>query len=214
MGSWDVMSSHYIDIHSPPPGLSSFTRIRLGWISPDQVLFVNPGETSGTFLSPLDQGGANLVIKIPLPKSEYYLVENRQKIGFDRVQSDFGILILKVNPEAQEGSGTVRIMDAEPDSRNFSHATFRLDKGERKIFLDQHNNVAIIPLWLQGEKQGVLVTTTEKGSSALKATLMIREIWRQYPKYTGEQKKLIEKCLESFKKSEFQEACRLAQELL
>jgi len=46
-----------------------------------------------------------LVLKIPLPGEHYYLVESRQPVGLDKVQPDSGILILKINPAAQEGSG-------------------------------------------------------------------------------------------------------------
>ena len=137
MGTWDVMSSHYVDVHGPPPGLSSFTKIRLGWVTKEKVIFVKPGETRGHFLSSLDLGGDRLVMKIPLPREGYYLVEHRRKEGYDRIQPDAGILIIRVNPEAQEGDGTARIMDADPGSENFSHATFRLDKEGRRIFLDK-----------------------------------------------------------------------------
>jgi hypothetical protein len=212
MGTWDVMSSHYIDIHSPPPGLSSFTKIRLGWISPEQVLLVKPGETMGTFLSALDPGGETLAVKIPLARGEYYLVENRQKIGFDRVQPDSGILVLKVNPKAQEGSGTVKIMDADPSSANFSHATFRLDRDNRQIFLDKENGLAILPLWVRGEQQGVLVTTPEKSTDALKAAVTIQKIKRRYPEPDHKQKKRIEDCLDAFKRSDFKRSLELGSD--
>ncbi len=156
------MSSHFVKRRQPPPGLSSFTRIRLGWISPDQVVLVNPGETRRALLSPLARNGKTLVIKIPLKTGEYYLVENRQPIGFDRVLPDSGILILKVNPDAVEGSGTVRVMDADPDSPNFSHATYRADRKERNIFVDRESNLAILPLRSEGDDQGVLVTTPDR----------------------------------------------------
>ncbi len=148
------MSTHYVEVNGPPPGISSFTKIRLGWISPEQVKLVSPGETRGAFLSPLAQGGDNLVIKIPLPNGKYYLIENRQKIGFDKVQPDSGILVLKVDPAAQEGSGTVRILDADPGSANFSHATFRLEKENRQIFLDKDNGLVVIPPLVSRRKPG------------------------------------------------------------
>ena len=156
------MSSHFIKKREPPPGLSSFTRIRLGWISPDQVVLVKPGEARHTFLSPLAEDGETLAIKIPLKSGHYYLVENRQPIGFDRVLPDSGILILKVNPNAVEGSGTVKVMDADPDSPNFSHATYRSDRKDRNIFIDKENHLAILPLRSKGDAEGVLVTTPDK----------------------------------------------------
>ena len=156
------MSSHFVEPRKPPPGISSFTKIRLGWISPDQVLLVKPGETRRTFLSPLSENGKILAIKIPLESGHYYLVENRQSLGFDRVLPDSGILILKVSPDAVEGSGTVRVMDADPDSPNFSHATYRADRKGRNIFIDRESNLAVLPLRSEGDDQGVLITTPDR----------------------------------------------------
>jgi hypothetical protein len=156
------MSSHFIKKGEPPPGISSFTKIRLGWIASEQVSLVRPGETRRTLLAPLAKRGQTLAVKIPLQSGHYYLVENRQPIGFDRVLPDSGILILKVNPKAQEGSGTVQVMDADPDSPNFSHATFRPDRRDRNVFIDEGNNVAILALRIKGQSLEVLVTTPEK----------------------------------------------------
>ena len=162
MGPWDVMSSHLIQRDAPPPGLSSFTRIRLGWITDDQVVHVKPGEEKRVTLVPLAKGGNPLVVKIPLQGGIYYLLENRQPIGSDRLIPDAGLLILRVDPEAMEGSGTVRIMDADPGSPRFAHATFLPDKGKRGCFLDKQNNIAVIPLKMQGEDLEILITTPEK----------------------------------------------------
>jgi hypothetical protein len=35
--------------------------------------------------------------------------------------------------------------------------------------VDKGEQVAIIPLWMEGENQGVLITTPEKSNDALKA---------------------------------------------
>jgi len=211
------MSQHFIERTKPPQGISSFTKIRLGWISPDQVLWVNPGSTQWTFLSPLSKRGKTLAVKIPLRQrwtggwSHYYLVENRQPIGYDRLLPDSGMLILKVSPDVTEGSGTVKVMDADPDSPYFSHATFRLDQSNRNAFIDKENNVAIIPLWPDKGTQGVLITTPEKSSDALKAALMIQNLFQRFPEPRREKdRKLIEECILSFKRFEFKTCCQIA----
>jgi hypothetical protein len=215
------MSHHFIERTKPPQGISSFTKIRLGWISPDQVLFVNPGSTQWTFLSPLSKKGKTLAVKIPLKRglggdwSHYYLVENRQPIGYDRILPDSGILVLRVNLDVMEGSGTVKVMDADPDSQYFSHATFRLDQNNRNAFIDKKNNLAIIPLWPEKENQGVLITTPAKSSDALKAALMIRKLFQRFPEPRGqEEAKAIKECVASFKKSDFETCWQLAQQAL
>jgi hypothetical protein len=221
MGPWDIMSHHFIEKSKPPQGISSFTKIRLGWISPDQVLLIKPGDTQWTFLSPLSKKGETMAVKIPLKqewgggRSHYYLVENRQPIGYDRVLPDSGILVLKVSPDVMEGSGTVKVMDADPDSPYFSNATFRLDRNNRNAFIDKENNVAIIPLWSDKGTQGVLITIPEKSSDALKAALMIQKLFQRFPGPRGKEEwKSIEECIASFKRSDFRTCRQLAQQAL
>ncbi len=212
MGPWDIMSEHFVKREEPPPGISSFTKIRLGWISPGQVRLVNPGETASAFLVPLAKKGDSLAVKIPLKGGEYYLVENRQPIGFDRFLPDSGILILKVNPEAEEGSGTVKIMDADPKSPHFAHATYKLLQNKRNIFMDQENNLAIIPLWPENGTQGVLITTGEKGDEAFNAALMIQKLLQDYSLPGGsEESRLVNDCLAAFKRNDFNTASQIAQ---
>ncbi len=212
MGPWDIMSEHFVKRDGPPPGISSFTKIRLGWISPEQALFINPGETSYAALSPLSQKGNLQVVKIPLKGGRYYLVENRQPIGFDRILPDSGLIILKVDPSAAEGYGTVRVIDADKNSPHFSHATYRLDQNNRNLFVDKKANVAIVPLWAEGESQGVLITTPEKSADALKAASMIQKLKNRYQESRGGGKnRLIEDCVSSFKRFDFKACSQMAE---
>lgn len=212
MGPWDIMSEHFVKRDESPPGISSFTKIRLSWISPEQVLFVNPGDTQYAFLSPLSQKGDTLVVKIPLKEDRYYLLENRQPIGSDRFLPDYGLLVLKVDPNAPEGYGTVKVMNADRESPHFSRATFRLDLNNRNIFIDKGVNVAIIPLWAEGENLGVLITSPEKSNDALRATLMIRQLKNRYPEpRRREENQLIEESTACFKRFEFKMCYQMAQ---
>lgn len=213
MGPWDIMSEHFVERHKPPPGISSFTKIRLGWIAPEQVLLVTPGETAMTFLSPLARKGDRLVVKIPLKGDRYYLIENRQPVGFDRILPDSGILILRVNPNADEGSGTVRVMDANPNARHFSQATFRVEENNRNLYLDDTYQIAVLPLWSENGEMGVLVTTREKSSKARDAAMMIRDLLNRYPEPRGEeQKRLIGECVTAFKNFAFGDCIQKAGE--
>ncbi len=113
------------------------------------------------------------------------------------------------------GSGTVKIMDADPNSRYFSHATFRLDRSDTNAFIDKEQNVAIIPLWSDKGTQGVLITTSEKGSDALAAARMIRKLIQRFPEPRGDKEgKSIEECIMFFKKLEFKTCCQIAERAL
>jgi hypothetical protein len=215
MGPWDIMSQHLVSRNEPPPGISSFTKIRLGWITPEQALLVRPGDTRCAFLSPLAQKGRTLVVKIPLSHGRYYLVENRQPVGYDRVLPDSGILILKVDPEVREGSGTVKVMNADPSSPGFSRATFRLDRENRNLFVDRANSVAVIPLWPEEGNLGVLVTTPEHAEGSLKASTAIRKVLERFPEPRGEkQDRLVQEAVTSFKGLDFTASYEKARRLL
>lgn len=156
------MSAHFVDRKGPPPGLSSFTKIRLGWISSEQVVRVTPGETRRVALAPLAEKGGILAVKVPLEGGRYYLVENRQPIQYDKVLPDSGMLVIQVDPDAEEGSGTARIMDADPARPYLQHATYRPDLKARRAFIDKTHGVAIVALGYEGKSLSVLITTPER----------------------------------------------------
>ncbi|HSR12793.1 MAG TPA: hypothetical protein VLS90_15225, partial [Thermodesulfobacteriota bacterium] len=207
MGPWDIMSEHFVKRGEPPPGVSSFTKIRLGWVPPSKVLTVKPGETACTFLSPLSANGDTLAVKIALRDGNYYLVENRQPVGFDSILPDSGIVILKVNPEALEGSGTVQVMNADPRAPRFSKAAFRLDKEGKNFFSDQKNRVAIIPLWSEKTTLGVLVSTPDRSVEAAEAASRIQKLLARFPEPRSEEKdRVVRESVELFKKFDFRAA--------
>ncbi len=156
------MSAHFVDRKGPPPGLSSFTKIRLGWISSEQVVRVNPGETQRVVLAPLAGKGGILAVKVPLEGGRYYLVENRQPIHYDKVLPDCGMLVIQVDPDAEEGSGTAKIMDADPSTPYLQHATYRPELKNRSTFIDKTHGVAIVALGYEGKNLSVLITSPEK----------------------------------------------------
>jgi hypothetical protein len=211
MGPWDIMSQHFVRQDEPPPGLSSFTKIRLGWIKAHQVQIAKPGETSYAFLSPLSKGGELLVVKIPLDDGTYYLVENRQPIGFDKMLPDSGILVLKVYPEAAEGYGTVEVMSAS-GSRDFDNATYKLEMNNRNIFINKRNNIAIIPLWKEKDNLGVLVTRSDGSDGAFKAARAIQILMDDYPGPSESEKEaIIHKAITAFKNKDFAESYAISK---
>ena len=145
-GSWDIMSQHFIERLQPPPPPSSFTRLRLGWIAPEQIVTVNPGETRELVLAPLASGKGALVVRVQGANGRYLLIENRQKIGGDTVQRSTGMLVLEVDPSRAEGTAIVRTVDANPGVANLYAAPFRPGTGERRYYENPGLGVAAIPL--------------------------------------------------------------------
>lgn len=161
-GPWDIMSQHFIDRLQPPPPPSSFTRLRLGWIAPEQIVTVNPGETREVSLSPLAPGKGTLVVRVPTSGDRYVLIENRQRIGGDAVQRSAGMLVLEVDPLRAEGTAIVRTVNANPNSGNLYAAAFRPGTGERQHYEDTSSGVAVVPIELTSDHSlRVLVTTPQ-----------------------------------------------------
>ncbi|MCE5282499.1 MAG: hypothetical protein LLG93_10400 [Deltaproteobacteria bacterium] len=206
MGPWDIMSQHFVKRSEPPPGISSFTKIRLGWIQAGQVRIAKPGETLFAVLSPLSRGGECLAVKIPLGSGKYYLIENRQPIGYDRVLPDSGILILEVDPEAAEGYGTVEVKDAGGVS-GFAQAPYILEVDKRSLFKDWWNNIAVIPLWKQNEDIAVLVTHPDRSEGAIRAARAIQALLNRN---AASDQAVLRGAIEAFKGGDFEKGLAIA----
>ena len=145
MGHWDPMSCHFHKRELPPPGVSSWTKLRLGWLDPAKVRIVQPGETAEVLLGPLEEAAPDvLAIKIPLTESTFYLIENRQPVGFDQFLPGSGVLIMRADDSVAEcrfGRAPVKLMDANPAIPHLQGAAF--DVGGNAVFQDAGNNISI-----------------------------------------------------------------------
>jgi M6 family metalloprotease-like protein len=130
MGPWDVMSRHFVGRAQPVPGMSSFTRLRMGWIGNDQVVEVPPGQTRTAALAPLAAGRGTLAVRIPGRSGTHHLLEYRQRLPGDPVPPSTGLLVLRVDEGQEDGDGVVRVVDANPRVPDFGAATFGLGPGQ------------------------------------------------------------------------------------
>lgn len=145
-GPWDIMSQHFIDRTQPPPAPSSFTRLRLGWITPEQVAGMVAGETREFLLNPLSSGLGTLVLRMNLDGGRYLLVENRQRSGSDAMQRAEGMLVLEVDPSRAEGTAIVRVADANPATPRLYAAPFLPGGGERRHYVNDAAGIAVVPV--------------------------------------------------------------------
>ena len=160
LGPWDLMSRHWIKPDLPPPPPTSFTRLQLGWIEAEQVVTVNPGETREVTLTPLARGKGIIVVRIPVGKRRYLLLENRQPVGGDAMMPSSGLLVLEVDRERREGSGTVRVANANPTVPHLASAPFVPGKGERHFYENAKIGVAVFPLSIEADGSMRVVVTT------------------------------------------------------
>ncbi len=115
IGPWDLMDS-------ARNGLSAWSRIKLGWLDPE----VAPLDSSvKTFeIRPLAEKSGIRAVKIPVESEVYYVVEYRTKVGVDRDIPSEGVLIYFAQDEVGNGEGTLKVVDANPNTRTFGDAPF------------------------------------------------------------------------------------------
>ncbi|MCF8384030.1 MAG: hypothetical protein K9G39_10665 [Chlorobium sp.] len=139
MGYWDPMSCHLYQPNIPPPGISSWTRLRLGWLPLEKIWEVDLSSLPAEILlGPLEDGKSKiLAIRIRLTATRYFLVENRQPVGlYDSVLPGHGVLIMKADDgiaECRNGEAPVRLVDANPDVRTLLGAAFDLQGKSRYV---------------------------------------------------------------------------------
>jgi hypothetical protein len=146
MGYWDPLSCHFYKRNIPPPGLSSWTKLRLGWIPQEKIRVVDLKEENEIVLGPLeDRSSETLAIKIQLSESTYYLIENRQPIGsFDPHLPGKGVLIMYADDrvgECRHGASPVRLMNGDPSVPYLQGAAF--DLPGKEVFIDKKNKIEI-----------------------------------------------------------------------
>ena len=161
MGYWDPLSCHFYKRNVPPPGISSWTKLRLGWIAQEKIRVADPKQVSEIVLGPLEDGASEtLVIKVPLTESKFYLIENRQPIGsFDPYLPGKGILIMYADDSIEEcmyGKSPVRLMNADPSVRYLQGAAFNLPG--KAVFTDKENGIEIRLIEKTGDSYKVRIS--------------------------------------------------------
>ena len=96
-GSWGV--DYYNSTPHRPAHLSPWAKKFLGWITPQTV----SNDTANLKLVPVQTSGQVLRLNTPA-SNEYFLIENRQKVGFDSLLDGQGLLIWHID-ETVIGSG-------------------------------------------------------------------------------------------------------------
>ena len=119
MGTWDLMCSGSYNGNSYcPAGYTAYEKWVAGWIDP-----INLTEsTSITGMKPVADGGDAYIFTNPGCSDEYYIIENRQKEGWDASLAASGIIINHVNYDAYLWKIN-KPNTNDPDYNTFEHIT-------------------------------------------------------------------------------------------
>lgn len=95
VGSWDLMDSgNFNGGGFRPCGYSAFERAFMGWLTPEEL---TGKELAVVGLPPLSTQPKAYIVRNDGHPDEYYVIENRQKIGWDEKLPGSGILIFHVD---------------------------------------------------------------------------------------------------------------------
>ena len=159
MGPWTLMDAGLWNGNPPgssPAHLDSWCKIQLGWISGSMLAVANSVAVSNYTIDPTETASSNIhAVKVPIPNgitSRYYLIEVRQKIGFDSGIPSVGVLILYVDETLTVGQ--VKLQNANPSVSNLKAATWSVGQ----TFNDALNNITITVLTQTGNSYRVKVS--------------------------------------------------------
>src|SRR5439155_1254662 len=112
-GVWDIMSLgswNGVPAGSSPAHMSASSLMRLGWVAATDVSTA----LVGTAVDAIETSGKVFRLSLPGTTSEYFLIENRQPIGFDAALPGSGVLIWHVDDlQASNEQDNHRHLDLE-----------------------------------------------------------------------------------------------------
>nr|MDO8099378.1 M6 family metalloprotease domain-containing protein [Candidatus Njordarchaeota archaeon] len=142
VGPWDLMAmGAWLPSYqgTSPSHPTSWSKIKLGWISENKA---STGRVIEKVIDPLEIQGNNLAaLKIPITTDTYYLVEVRNKTGYDSYLPSTGVLILYINESRSSGEGIVTVKY----SQNLYQATYTVEAG-KNMFIDNERNINLTVL--------------------------------------------------------------------
>jgi M6 family metalloprotease-like protein len=101
-GNWDLMAGgNWNDGGRQPAHINMFQKILFGWVTPTELT----SYTEVPAMLPSAQNPVAYTIKAN-NNGELYVLENRQKVGFDTSLPGHGLLIWHVHPSALGGNGS------------------------------------------------------------------------------------------------------------
>jgi M6 family metalloprotease-like protein len=146
LGPWELMDKGLWNGDPPgtiPAEMMAWDRIKLGWIGNGTLAVARDGAVANYTVDAIEDPSPTLIhaIMIPVsttsPPTQYYLVEVRMGLDWDKAQPVTGVLISYINEKLY--TGKVAIEDAHPQIPGLENATWTTGH----VFTDQKNNIAI-----------------------------------------------------------------------
>ena len=130
IGAWGIMAyGVWLMDGNMPAHFCAWSKVFLGWIEPKEITV----DEIGLVLNCVEHSDLDTIVKIPLTSNEYFLLENRQKTGFDRYLPGKGVLIWHIDD-------SVGNIDLNNVNRDENHKRVDLEEADGRDDLDKKAN--------------------------------------------------------------------------
>jgi M6 family metalloprotease-like protein len=159
VGAWDLMARGAWN--GKPPGSSpaemlAWDRIFLSWITPQHILNVTKQTRMNVTVDPIESASSGIqAVEIQTPSQDskhYYLVEVRQRIGYDKGLPDSGVLITYID---ETKSSPVEVINANQTASTLNTAPFQVGQE----YTDAKNNLIVSIVSTNNSSYSIVVDT-------------------------------------------------------
>lgn len=133
IGAWGLMGSGSWNRPSSPAHLEAWSKAELGWMP---VVTASPGsaQPQSISLGPAETTGNAVRIDVPNTPGEYFLLENRQRLGTDRYLVQPGLLVWHV-----DSARMVLLGNSNSVNNNAAHKSLELVEADGRYDLRTEN---------------------------------------------------------------------------
>ena len=119
MGPYDLMNSPT----GSGPELTAWNRFMLGYLQAEEIVCIPKG-ISNIKLEAIQKNFGVRALFIKLDETRMIIVENRQRIGFDRglFKNSVGLIVYEVNLSVKSGFGPLKLLSRSRDSSSYRYA--------------------------------------------------------------------------------------------
>jgi M6 family metalloprotease-like protein len=123
-GSWNGPNQ----VGESPAHMMGWCKLQLGYVNGSQLLLA-PSATS-VVVDPLENPTTGVhLVKIPIDGTHYYLIEVRQRIGYDQYLLGKGVVLSYVDETLASGKGIVKVVDSHPATATKDDGAFDVGPG-------------------------------------------------------------------------------------
>lgn len=139
MGSWDLMDAgNYNGDSFRPAGYTAYEKMVCGWLEPQTL----DSTALAATLRPLSDGGGAYLVRNKAYPNEYYLMENRQPVGFDYSLPGSGLLVYHVDYDSAAWKANAVNTLGTYNGYNNSHLRLALVPADGDASYDSETNDA------------------------------------------------------------------------